>query len=101
MAWLNDGQLSRHNIRRGHSVRSVYLTGKQAARVAKQVETRKQERAKISSRLAHLRAEASGLDTRTRQLDQISKALIAATLLGDGFHEHRSCWRRPRRAKLG
>jgi len=100
MAWVSDGHLYRFNVKCGLRVHSVYLTGEQAVRVAEQVESRKENRKKISARLAYLRAEARGLDTQTRQLDHVSKALVTATMIQGGLHEHRGCWRRPRRAEL-
>ena len=95
---MGSGGLYQLNIRCGKRVRSVYLNGEEATRIAEQVAVRKEDRKRVSAHLARLKAEAGSLDTQNHQLDQVSKTLVAATLIGAGLHEHRGSWRRPQRA---
>ncbi len=82
----------------GGRVTSLYvgsglLAELSAAEIVRNREVRERQREVMRS----LREEHADQDQAVRELDHLTKALVRAVLLAQGFHEHKGQWRRRKR----
>src|SRR4051812_7407159 len=83
--------------RHGDRVRKVYLgTGPDAQEQDRLVRERRQEREAELSALATQEARFARAEKALRDLLELARALLEATLLAAGYRERRGEWRRPR-----